>query len=361
MRTSVLTAIAPLTWGTTYLVTSQWLPPGHPLWSGLLRALPAGLIALALGSALPRGHWWWRSLVLGALNIGLFFPLLFLAAYRLPGGVAGIFGAVGPLVVALVAVPVLGERLSLARLLWGLLAVAGVAAMVVRPESALDALGVVAGLGGAVLMALGTVFTKRWTPPVGAVAMTGWQLTRAMRSWSWPGCDGQETEVEVYARASAVELFVNGTSVGKKSPKAGRCIFRTAYHDGEITAVSYDASGLEIGRDTLHTAGKETVFRLEPETTQCAPGEMVYFRIRITDENGETKPMEKLTVTVSAENGELMGTASASCSYTGNFAGNVVPTYFGEAQAIVRAGKPGPIRVTAVSGSYTATAEVICK
>ena len=191
--------------------------------------------------------------------------------------------------------------------------------------------------------------------------MTGWQLTRAMRSWSWPGCDGQETEVEVYARASAVELLVNGTSVGKKSPKAGRCIFRTAYHDGEITAVSYDASGLEIGRDTLRTAGKETVFRLEPETTQCAPGEMVYFRIRITDENGETKPMEKLTVTVSAENGELMGTANASCSYTGNFAGNVVPTYFGEAQAIVRAGKPGPIRVTAVSGSYTATAEVICK
>ena len=191
--------------------------------------------------------------------------------------------------------------------------------------------------------------------------MTGWQLTRAMRSWSWPGCDGQETEVEVYARASAVELLVNGTSVGKKSPKAGRCIFRTAYHDGEITAVSYDASGLEIGRDTLHTAGKETVFHLEPETTQCAPGEMVYFRIRITDGNGETKPMEKLTVTVSAENGELMGTANASCSYTGNFAGNVVPTYFGEAQAIVRAGKPGPIRVTAVSGSYTATAEVICK
>ena len=88
---------------------------------------------------------------------------------------------------------------------------------------------------------------------------------------------------------------------------------------------------------------------------------MVYFRIRITDGNGETKPMEKLTVTVSAENGELMGTANASCSYTGNFAGNVVPTYFGEAQAIVRACKPGPIRVTAVSGSYTATAEVICK
>ena len=26
---------------------------------------------------LPKGIWWWRSLVLGALNIGIFFALLF--------------------------------------------------------------------------------------------------------------------------------------------------------------------------------------------------------------------------------------------------------------------------------------------
>ena len=192
--------------------------------------------------------------------------------------------------------------------------------------------------------------------------MTGWQLTRAMRSWSWHGCDGQETDVEVYARADSVELLVNGQSVGRKSMKGKiRVIFRTAYHDGEITAVSYDASGREIGRETLRTAGQKTELRLEAEAETCVQGEMVYFRIRLTDENGETKPMEKGTFTFTVENGTLMGTVNGSCSYKGNFAGDTVPTYFGEAQAIVCAGTPGPIRVTARSAHYEAAAEVICK
>lgn len=177
IKTPLLTAIAPATWGTTYLVTTELLPPGHPLWSGVLRALPAGLLALALGRALPQGVWWWRSLLLGTLNIGAFFPLLFLAAYRLPGGVAGIFGATGPLLVAVLAISLLGERVTARRLVWGVLAVVGVGAMVLGPEGALDPVGVAAGFAGAASMALGTVLSKRWAPPVGPVAFTGWQLT----------------------------------------------------------------------------------------------------------------------------------------------------------------------------------------
>lgn len=174
---SALTAIAPIAWGTTYLVTTEMLPAGHPLWSGVLRAVPAGLLALVLGRALPRGRWWWRSLVLGTLNIGAFFPLLFLTAYRLPGGVAGIFGAVGPLIVAVLAVGLLGERVTPGRIIWGLLAVTGVGMMVLGPQAALDAIGVVAGFVGAACMALGTVLSKRWAPPVGPMAFAGWQLT----------------------------------------------------------------------------------------------------------------------------------------------------------------------------------------
>jgi len=45
-------------------------------------------LLLTLTRRLPRGSWWWRAAVLGLLNFGAFFPLLFFAAYRLPGGVA---------------------------------------------------------------------------------------------------------------------------------------------------------------------------------------------------------------------------------------------------------------------------------
>jgi hypothetical protein len=63
--TTGLTALAPVTWGTTYLVTTQWLPPDRPLLSGAIRALPAGLIALAITRQLPHGAWWWGRYRLG--------------------------------------------------------------------------------------------------------------------------------------------------------------------------------------------------------------------------------------------------------------------------------------------------------
>ncbi|MEE6273661.1 EamA family transporter [Georgenia sp. MJ206] len=171
------TAAAPAMWGTTYVVTTELLPAGHPLWSGLLRALPAGLLALALGRSLPRGAWWWKALVLGTLNIGAFFPLLFLAASLLPGGVAAVFGAANPLIVAVLALPLLRERPTAWRLAWGVLGVVGVALMVLAPGAALSPLGALAALTSSVSMALGTVLSKRWGTPTDPVSYAGWLLT----------------------------------------------------------------------------------------------------------------------------------------------------------------------------------------
>nr|WP_280250435.1 EamA family transporter [Nocardia abscessus] len=174
-----MTALAPASWGTTYVVTTELLPPGHPLFAGLLRALPAGLIALAITRTLPRGAWWGKAAVLGVLNIGLLFPLLFLAAERLPGGVAATLAAAQPLVVAVLAVMVLHESPSAWRLVWGAIGVVGVGLVVIGPNAVLDLAGVVAGLGAAASMALGLTLTKRWGRPAeaGPTAFAGWQLT----------------------------------------------------------------------------------------------------------------------------------------------------------------------------------------
>jgi probable blue pigment (indigoidine) exporter len=176
---TALTALTPIVWGTTYVVTTELLPPGHPMFAALMRALPAGLIALALTRTLPRGRWWLKALVLGSLNIGAFFPLLFITAERLPGGVAATLGAAQPVIVALLAVGVLAERLSLWRLSWALVGVIGVGLVVLGPSAALDPSGVVAGLAGTASMGLGVVLTKKWGRPegVGPMAFAGWQLT----------------------------------------------------------------------------------------------------------------------------------------------------------------------------------------
>lgn len=177
LRIVLLTAVAPVAWGTTYLVTTEMLPEGRPFLAATLRTLPAGLLLLALTRTLPRGDWWWRAAVLGALNIGLFQALLFVTAYRLPGGVAATFGAASPVVVAAFAAWWLGERATRWRLGWGVVGIVGVALVVLRPGAALDGWGVAAGAGNVLAMAAGTVLVRRWARPVGLLAFTGWQLT----------------------------------------------------------------------------------------------------------------------------------------------------------------------------------------
>lgn len=179
----LVTAVAPVLWGSTYLTTTLFLPEGRPLLAAVLRAVPAGLLLLALSRRLPQGSWWWKSWVLGMLNIGVFFALLFVAAYRLPGGVAAIVGGAQPLVVALLASRLLHERLTATRLLAGSAGVFGVALIVLQSQARLDGLGLAAAAGGTLSMALGTVLAKKWGQPVSAgghvvppLATTAWQL-----------------------------------------------------------------------------------------------------------------------------------------------------------------------------------------
>ncbi|WP_312672665.1 EamA family transporter [Microbacterium sp.] len=176
---TLVTALAPAAWGTTYLVTTELLPAGHPLLAGLLRSLPAGLLAVLLARRLPHGGWWGRVVVLGALNIGAFFPLLFLAAERLPGGVAAAVAGAQPLIVLGLGALVLGERVRPVSAAAAVAGAAGVALVVLGPAAALDLWGLIAALGGVTATGLGMILTKRWGRPsgVGPVAYAGWQLS----------------------------------------------------------------------------------------------------------------------------------------------------------------------------------------
>lgn len=173
----LLTALAPAIWGSTYIVTTQMLPAGYPMTVAMLRALPAGLLLLLLVRQLPQGIWWLRVFILGALNFSFFWAMLFVAAYRLPGGVAATVGAVQPLIVVFLARMVLGTRLRIVAVAAALAGIIGVALLVLKPDSALDQTGIIAALAGAFSMAAGTVLSRYWQPPVSPLTFTAWQLT----------------------------------------------------------------------------------------------------------------------------------------------------------------------------------------
>ena len=79
---------------------------------------------------LPRGRWWGRAVLLGTLNHAVFFGLLYVAAYRLPSGLASTLTALSPLVVMGVARLAIGERQPRVTVLAALVGIVGVVLLV---------------------------------------------------------------------------------------------------------------------------------------------------------------------------------------------------------------------------------------
>jgi probable blue pigment (indigoidine) exporter len=175
-----LAALTPIIFGTTYLLTTEFLPPNRPLLAGLMRSLPTGL-ALIIGSRIPPRRWMARFFVLSVLYASGLFPLLFIAAYRLPGGVAAVINSLSPLLVVMISVPLLSTRIRGIQIIAGIMGTVGVALLVLRSDARLDVVGLIAMAGAAVMFSVATVLTKRWGQPEGmtSIGVTGWTFLLA--------------------------------------------------------------------------------------------------------------------------------------------------------------------------------------
>lgn len=176
-RWLLVAAIAPIAWGSTYFVTAQLLPADTPIWGAAMRALPAGLILLLLARRLPRGRWWWRSAVLGVLNVGVFFVLVYLAAQLLPSGVAAMLMATSPAVILLLAWPIAREKPAALSLLGAVIGFAGVVVLLAGATGRLNGWGIAASLAAMLMTSVGLVLARRWNDGTPALSVTSWQLT----------------------------------------------------------------------------------------------------------------------------------------------------------------------------------------
>ncbi|PJM79261.1 glycoside hydrolase family 2 TIM barrel-domain containing protein [Bifidobacterium scaligerum] len=209
---------------------------------------------------------------------------------------------------------------------------------------------------------------------------SSWKMTGARDSWSWNGCEGAKANVEVYARAASVALLINGKEVDRKELNdTCLALFAVVWRPGIIEAVSYDASGHEIGRTSLTSASEHTMLAAEVEWSgagrSCgnghagpvaanepvtvAPGHLAFVRVRYTDEHGITKPLERGTLRASVKGGILLGFGCAAPYNTGSFVTGVTDTYYGEALAVVQAPEtaaPGDVvGLTVSDGGRTAS------
>lgn len=122
-----------------------------------------------------------------------------------------------------------------------------------------------------------------------------------MPHWTWPGHEGKPVPVQCYTNHRAVELFVNGKSMGRLSRyHKGRVLqsnYRflwpaVPYEPGVLKVVAYDSEGLVKGEASIHTAGEPAAVALVADRlTMAADGEdMAFVTARVVDRQGHLCP-----------------------------------------------------------------------
>jgi hypothetical protein len=181
-------------------------------------------------------------------------------------------------------------------------------------------------------------------------AKGAWRGTNAIPSWSWKGCEGNKAVVEVYSDAPVVELLLNNASLGKKRVKNFVASFKTKYAPGTLTAIAFDASGKESGRDDLKSAtGKLSVSVAKENPSPCTSSplrELIFYKIQITGENGIVESNADAKIAIKVENGKLLGFGSANPRTDESYVSGEFTSYYGQAQAVVLADGGGEVKLS---------------
>ncbi|MGA2173692.1 MAG: glycoside hydrolase family 2 TIM barrel-domain containing protein [Verrucomicrobiota bacterium] len=111
--------------------------------------------------------------------------------------------------------------------------------------------------------------------------------------WNWQEDSRPELPVDVYANCEAVELFLNGQSLGRKSAADARnCVFswKVPFKAGELKAVGTRAG--QTVENRLVTAGAPTRLELAAEPAQLAADgrDVAHVEVRLVDANGVLVP-----------------------------------------------------------------------
>ena len=168
-----------------------------------------------------------------------------------------------------------------------------------------------------------------------------WTWTDSIHSWNWSGHEGKAVIVEVFSNGEEVELFVNGTSAGRKivgEKDAFVAEFDVNYEPGEIKAVSYKGEVetthvLQTAKDDSHISCKCS------RTTLKAGGDIAFIEIGIVDKAGILNSESCKNIHVEVQGvATLYALGSADPKSEENYWEDTCAVFEGRALAVIRSG-----------------------
>jgi len=203
--------------------------------------------------------------------------------------------------------------------------------------------------------------TVRLPEPEGKkIIAVGWAVYPTLPSWTWPGREGKEMQVEVYAGTEKVRLYLNGKLVGEMPSGVGqqrKAVFTVPYTPGTLKAVGVNGDR-EVATSVLETAGEPVKLRLRADRSALsADGEdLSFITVEAADAQGRLQPnaVNEVQFSVSGP-GRIMAVGNGDGTSKESYQGDHRALFEGRALVVVRTSRtPGEIHLKASAPGLSA-------
>lgn len=183
-----------------------------------------------------------------------------------------------------------------------------------------------------------------------------WATYPTLPSWSWPGQEGKELQVEVYSGAEKVRLFLNDKLIGEKptgSEQEFKAVFSVPYVAGTLKAVGLRGDRV-VAESVLTTAAEAARLRLTADRTvlQADGEDLSFVTVEAVDANGhlDLQANREVRFEISGS-GLIAAVGNGDGQDPDSYQGDRRKLYQGRALVVIRASRrTGTIKLT-VKGS----------
>ena len=181
-------------------------------------------------------------------------------------------------------------------------------------------------------------------PKEGEIKVTWWAVWPTWESWTWPGQEGNDMQVEVYSKYPKVRLYLNDKIIDEKATtieEEFKAVFTVPYEQGELKAVAV-AEDKEVESVILKTSGEGSKIKLSADRSiiKADNQDLSYITVEITDDNGQLDPnaSNKLNFNITGP-GEIIAVDNANLKDTNSYVDTKRHAWNGRASVIIKSTK----------------------
>lgn len=194
------------------------------------------------------------------------------------------------------------------------------------------------------------------SPPEGKeLRVTRWGAWPVYESWTWPGMEGKPLDVEIYSRADAVRLYLDGKLIGEKPTSRAdkfKANFSVPYAPGVLKAVAVQ-SGAAIAESVLKTASAPVQLRLtaDRKSLRADGQDLCFVTVEAVDAQGIPHPNADHQLTFALKGpATIAAVGNADLTSEEPYVGNQRRLFHGHGLAVIRCSRTaGALTLTAAA------------